>query len=156
MREWLCPGTADPGPPSVPNAISIGAAKRVHCLCAIRRLCRGRFNKIDDFECADRGPSQDKPRRAGQQPIAKQAAFAENLIRIKRRAEPDECLCDKGLMSMWIGGNAGTVSWLQHFATLSKRPEIRRGSAEVFVPPKSLVSLGCGIRNRIDHISPVD
>ena len=30
---------------------------------------------------------------------------AERLARIKRRAAPDECLRDKGLMSKWIDGN---------------------------------------------------
>ena len=33
------------------------------------------------------------------------AAFAEKLARIKRRAVPDECFRDKGLMSKWIDGN---------------------------------------------------
>ena len=32
-------------------------------------------------------------------------AFAERLARIKRRAVPDECFRDKGLMSKWIDGN---------------------------------------------------
>ena len=31
--------------------------------------------------------------------------FAEKLARIKRRAVPDECFRDKGLMSRWIDGN---------------------------------------------------
>jgi hypothetical protein len=35
----------------------------------------------------------------------KQIAFAERLARIKRRAVPDECFRDKGLMSKWIDGN---------------------------------------------------
>ena len=30
---------------------------------------------------------------------------AERLARIKRRAVPDECFRDKGLMSKWIDGN---------------------------------------------------
>ena len=34
-----------------------------------------------------------------------QVAFAERLARIKRRAVPDECFRDKGLMSKWIDGN---------------------------------------------------
>jgi len=38
-------------------------------------------------------------------PSSKQVAFAERLARIKRRAVPDECFCDKGLMSKWIDGN---------------------------------------------------
>ena len=32
-------------------------------------------------------------------PSSKQVAFAERLARIKRRAVPDECFRDKGLMS---------------------------------------------------------
>jgi hypothetical protein len=36
---------------------------------------------------------------------SKQVAFAEKLARIKRRAVPDECFRDKGLMSKWIDGN---------------------------------------------------
>ena len=38
-------------------------------------------------------------------PSSKQVAFAERLARIKRRAVPDECFRDKGLMSKWIDGN---------------------------------------------------
>ena len=38
-------------------------------------------------------------------PTSKQVAFAEKLARIKRRAVPDECFHDKGLMSKWIDGN---------------------------------------------------
>ena len=38
-------------------------------------------------------------------PTSKQVAFAEKLARIKRRAVPEECFCDKGLMSKWIDGN---------------------------------------------------
>lgn len=38
-------------------------------------------------------------------PSSKQVAFAEKLARIKRRAVPDECFRDKGLMSKWIDGN---------------------------------------------------
>ncbi|QCO56989.1 hypothetical protein EOK75_14435 (plasmid) [Pseudorhodobacter turbinis] len=38
-------------------------------------------------------------------PSSKQVAFAERLARIKRRAVPDECFRDKGLMSKWINGN---------------------------------------------------
>jgi hypothetical protein len=38
-------------------------------------------------------------------PTSKQVAFAEKLTRIKRRAVPDECFRDKGLMSKWIDGN---------------------------------------------------
>ena len=38
-------------------------------------------------------------------PTSKQVAFAESLARIKRRAVPDECFRDKGLMSKWIDGN---------------------------------------------------
>ena len=40
-----------------------------------------------------------------QLPSSKQVAFAERLARIKRRAVPDECFRDKGLMSKWIDGN---------------------------------------------------
>jgi hypothetical protein len=32
-------------------------------------------------------------------------AFAEKLARIKRRAVPEKCFRDKGLMSKWIDGN---------------------------------------------------
>jgi hypothetical protein len=38
-------------------------------------------------------------------PSSKQVAFAERLARIKRRAVPNECFHDKGLMSKWIDGN---------------------------------------------------
>ena len=38
-------------------------------------------------------------------PSSKQVAFAERLARNKRRAVPDECFRDKGLMSKWIDGN---------------------------------------------------
>jgi hypothetical protein len=38
-------------------------------------------------------------------PTSKQVAFAEKLARIKRRAVPEECCRDKGLMSKWIDGN---------------------------------------------------
>ncbi|GHC41095.1 hypothetical protein GCM10007291_48770 [Gemmobacter nanjingensis] len=38
-------------------------------------------------------------------PTSKQVAFAEKLARTKRRAVPDECFRDKGLMSKWIDGN---------------------------------------------------
>jgi len=38
-------------------------------------------------------------------PSSKQVAFAEKLARIKRRAVPDECFRDKGLMSKWIDVN---------------------------------------------------
>ena len=38
-------------------------------------------------------------------PSSKQVAFAERLARIKRRAVPDECFRDKGIMSKWIDGN---------------------------------------------------
>ena len=41
----------------------------------------------------------------GSHPTSKQIAFAERLARIKRRAVPDECFRDKGLMSKWIDGN---------------------------------------------------
>ena len=41
----------------------------------------------------------------GRLPSSKQVAFAERLARIKRRAVPDECFRDKGLMSKWIDGN---------------------------------------------------
>ncbi|MBC7476832.1 MAG: hypothetical protein H7317_01885 [Pseudorhodobacter sp.] len=40
-----------------------------------------------------------------QLPSSKQVAFAERLARIKRRAVPEECFRDKGLMSKWIDGN---------------------------------------------------
>lgn len=36
---------------------------------------------------------------------SRQVAFAEKVARIKRRAVPDECFRDKGLMSKWIDGN---------------------------------------------------
>ena len=38
-------------------------------------------------------------------PTSRQVTFAERLARIKRRAVPDECFRDKGLMSKWIDGN---------------------------------------------------
>ena len=41
----------------------------------------------------------------GPLPTSKQVAFAEKLARIKRRAVPDECFRDKGLMAKWIDGN---------------------------------------------------
>jgi hypothetical protein len=36
-------------------------------------------------------------------PTSKQVAFAEKLARIKRRAVPDECFRDKGLMGSAAG-----------------------------------------------------
>lgn len=36
---------------------------------------------------------------------SKQVAFAESLARAKRRAVPDECFRDAGLMSRWIDAN---------------------------------------------------
>lgn len=38
-------------------------------------------------------------------PSSKQVAFAERLARIKRRAVPEECFRDKGLMARWIDSN---------------------------------------------------
>ncbi len=38
-------------------------------------------------------------------PSSKQVAFAERIARIKRRAVPEACFRDKGLMSKWIDGN---------------------------------------------------
>lgn len=38
-------------------------------------------------------------------PSSKQVAFAEKLARIKRRAVPNECFRDKGLMARWIDSN---------------------------------------------------
>ena len=38
-------------------------------------------------------------------PTSRQVAFAERLARIKRRAVPEACFRDKGLMSKWIDGN---------------------------------------------------
>ena len=38
-------------------------------------------------------------------PSARQVAFAERIVRIKRRAVPPECFRDKALMSKWIDGN---------------------------------------------------
>ncbi|NEX46986.1 hypothetical protein [Pseudotabrizicola algicola] len=38
-------------------------------------------------------------------PSSKQVAFAERLARIKRRAVPEACFRDKGLMAKWIDGN---------------------------------------------------
>lgn len=50
--------------------------------------------------------AQMKPLSAlDSRPSSKQVAFAERLARIKRRAVPDECFRDKGLMSKWIYGN---------------------------------------------------
>jgi len=46
-----------------------------------------------------------KPGTQDSRPTSKQVAFAERLARIKRRAVPDECFRDKGLMSKWIDGN---------------------------------------------------
>ena len=46
-----------------------------------------------------------KPSAQDSRPTSKQVAFAERLARIKRRAVPDECFRDKGLMSKWIDGN---------------------------------------------------
>jgi hypothetical protein len=36
---------------------------------------------------------------------SRQVAFAEKIARIKRRAIPDECFRDAGLMSRWIDAN---------------------------------------------------
>ena len=46
-----------------------------------------------------------KPVGQDDRPTSQQVAFAERLARIKRRAVPDKCFRDKGLMSKWIDGN---------------------------------------------------
>ena len=46
-----------------------------------------------------------RPDEPDGRPSSKQVAFSEKLSRIKRRAVPDECFRDKGLMSKWIDGN---------------------------------------------------
>ena len=38
-------------------------------------------------------------------PSSRQVALAERLARVKRRAVPEECFRDRGLMSRWIDGN---------------------------------------------------
>ena len=40
-----------------------------------------------------------------QLPTSRQVAFAEMLARIKRRAVPDDCFRDRGVLSKWIDGN---------------------------------------------------
>lgn len=50
-------------------------------------------------------PSAETDRLPSRLPSSKQVAFAERLARIKRRAVPDACFRDKGLISKWIDGN---------------------------------------------------
>jgi len=44
-------------------------------------------------------------RASGSGATSKQVAFAERLARAKRRAVPDECFRDAGMMSRWISAN---------------------------------------------------
>ena len=48
-----------------------------------------------------------RPRRASAGPGAtsRQVAYAERIARAKRRAIPDECFRDAGLISRWIDSN---------------------------------------------------
>ncbi|MEP4460804.1 hypothetical protein [Roseibium sp.] len=66
--------------------------------CATRRFCRGRFSKVGAQARMNLGAQDSRP-------TSKQVAFVERLARIKRRAVPDECFRDKGLMWKWIDGN---------------------------------------------------
>lgn len=43
--------------------------------------------------------------RRGPGATSKQVAYAERIARSKRRAIPDECFRDAGLMSRWISSN---------------------------------------------------
>jgi hypothetical protein len=43
--------------------------------------------------------------REGSQATSRQVAFAERIARAKRRAIPEECFRDSGLMSRWIDAN---------------------------------------------------
>ena len=49
--------------------------------------------------------AKSRPAEPDGRPTSKQVALAEKLARIKRRAVPDECFRDKGLMLKWIDGN---------------------------------------------------
>ena len=75
--------------------------------CATRPSCPGRFSRTAGRLSAwIEAQAQLKPvSDMDQLPTSKQVAFAEKLARIKRRAVPDECFRDKGLMSKWIDGN---------------------------------------------------
>ncbi|HHL22400.1 MAG TPA: hypothetical protein ENJ52_12860 [Aliiroseovarius sp.] len=44
-------------------------------------------------------------RASGVGATSKQVAYAERIARAKRRAVPDECFRDAGLMSRWIDAN---------------------------------------------------
>ncbi|WP_421704839.1 hypothetical protein [Aliiroseovarius sp.] len=48
-----------------------------------------------------------RPRRVSHGPGAtsRQVAYAERIARAKRRAIPDECFRDAGMMSRWIDSN---------------------------------------------------
>ena len=61
--------------------------------------------KMNPGGCLARPGSSWNPGAQDSRPTSKQVAFAERLARIKRRAVPDECFRDKGLMSKWIDGN---------------------------------------------------
>ncbi len=57
-------------------------------------------------EWIDRHKAKASARRTtGPGATSKQVAFAERIARAKRRAVPDECFRDAGLMSRWISSN---------------------------------------------------
>jgi len=57
-------------------------------------------------EWIDRHKAHATTRRmTGPGATSKQVAFAERIARAKRRAVPDECFRDAGLMSRWISAN---------------------------------------------------
>ncbi len=58
-------------------------------------------------EWIDRHKSARPPLRANRGPGAtsRQVAYAERIARAKRRAIPDECFRDAGMMSRWIDSN---------------------------------------------------
>jgi hypothetical protein len=73
--------------------------------CATRPSCHGKFSKTCALSAWIDAQAKLKPGTQDSRPTSKQVAFAERLARIKRRAVPDECFRDKGLMSKWIDGN---------------------------------------------------
>ncbi len=62
--------------------------------------------ELEDRRALSKGIDAHKrggPRAPGA--TSTQVAFAERIARVKRRAIPDECFRDAGLMSRWIDAN---------------------------------------------------
>ncbi len=60
---------------------------------------------LSDWIDAHKARAVAARRAAGSGATSKQVAFAERIARVKRRAVPEECFRDAGLMSRWIDAN---------------------------------------------------